>query len=249
MNSTENNVFVGTSGYSYAEWKGSFYPPKLPAREYLDFYAREFATTEINNTFYRLPSPDAAEGWASRVGDSFLFSVKLTGRITHQKRLTDVDSEMERFREGIQPLAGKLGCVLVQLPPYFRKDLGLLNDFADRYSTMFPMAFEFRHESWDSDDVRKMLGDKHLALVLAETDDHKPDRKAGLIGPFVYLRLRKTDYHDDELADWGTWVTGVRKPVYIYFKHDQKAPVLARRFLQLLSSGAAVGPTSKSDSN
>ena len=238
MDTVEQKIFVGTSGYSYAEWKGSFYPPELPARDYLNFYAREFATTEINNTFYRLPSPEIAAGWASRVGDSFLFAIKLTGKITHQKRLTDVESEMERFSEGIQPLGDRIGSVLVQLPPYYRKDMVVLKDFVGRYSRMFPMAFEFRHESWDSDDVRGYLKSSNVALVLAETDEHSPQREH-LTGSFAYLRLRKSDYQDEELADWGAWVRGLRIPAYVYFKHDQKAPVLARRFLELL-------PTAKS---
>jgi len=238
MSVTEQNIFVGTSGYSYAEWKGSFYPPGLPARDYLNFYAQEFVTTEINNTFYRLPSPEVSEDWASRVGDSFLFSVKLTGKITHQKRLTDVESEMERFSEGIRPLQGKIGSVLVQLPPYSRKDMDVLSDFVGRYSRLFPMAFEFRHESWDSDDVRELLRGSNVALVFAETDEHRPDRER-LTGSFAYLRLRKSDYQDEELADWGAWVRRAGVPVYLYFKHDQKAPVLSRRFLELLPAAVS----------
>jgi uncharacterized protein YecE (DUF72 family) len=227
------NVFIGTSGYSYSEWKGTFYPADLSSKNYLRFYSEHFPTTEINNTFYRFPSQAAAAGWSEQAPDSFRFSVKLTQKITHQKKLASVADEMEWFAKGIAPLSGKLAAILVQLPPYFRKDLPLLDEFLAAYGSLFPLALEFRHASWHTDEVTQFLADRKTALVIAETEETPAQRMA--TGGFVYIRLRKSGYEEGELEDWATWIRRQDRPVYVYLKHDQQAPLLATRLSELVA--------------
>ncbi|HSE42047.1 MAG TPA: DUF72 domain-containing protein, partial [Acidobacteriota bacterium] len=161
-------ILVGTSGFSYTEWKGIFYPEDLPSKNYLSFYAQHFKTTEINNTFYKLPSRKNTEAWYASVPDDFSFTLKLTQKITHIKRLKSVDSEMNAFFEGADGLMEKMGPILVQLPPNFRKNTEVLNDFLDSYSKRGKLALEFRHDSWFSDDVYELLKKHQSAFGVVE---------------------------------------------------------------------------------
>lgn len=229
---TEKRIYVGTSGYSYPEWKGIFYPADLPSKNYLRFYADRFPTTEINNTFYRFPSESIAAGWSEQVPMGFRFAVKLTQRITHQKKLAHVDEEMEWFLKGIQVLRPKLSAILVQLPPSFRKDLAVLGDFLAHFGQALPLAFEFRHPSWLSADVYELLTERQAALVLAETEENPALRE--VTGPFIYLRLRKQSYQSGELEGWAQWLLNQRKPCFVYLKHDEQAPVLAAQLFDML---------------
>ena len=140
-------IYVGTSGFSYSEWKRVFYPDKLPEEDYLNFYSQHLSTTEINNTFYRFPSETNTSGWAQKVPDSFRFSVKLNRRITHKKLLREVDEEMGWFLKGTEAPGPKLGCLLVQLPPYAQKSLPVLETFLRTYGQQHHLALEFRHAS------------------------------------------------------------------------------------------------------
>src|SRR4051812_7879671 len=153
-------LLVGTSGYSYAPWKGTFYPEKMPAAKMLAYYAERLPTVEINNTFYRTPAADLVQRWASEVPDSFSFVLKSPKRITHDRRLADVDDSVRRFYETAAVLGPKLGPQLYQLPPFLKKDLPRLEAFLTLVNAVAPTArpaFEFRHASWFSDDVYAAL--------------------------------------------------------------------------------------------
>ena len=222
-------MLAGTSGYSYKEWLGSFYPDKLPAKEMLRFYAGRFPTVEINNSFYRMPKEEMLAGWAKEVPASFTFTLKAPQRITHQKRLKDAGGEVGEFLRRAAVLGGQLGIVLFQLPPFMRKDLPRLKDFLALLPSDRRCAFEFRHESWQDDEVYQALRERDAALCVADFDEGDT--------PFVctsgsgYLRLRRTHYDDKDLAGW---VERIRKQplerAYVYFKHEDKA--LGTRFAQ-----------------
>ena len=228
----ERKIFVGTSGFSYAAWRGIFYPEKLPQKSFLSYYGTQFTTTEVNNTFYRLPNPDVARGWYSEVPDGFRFTLKLSQRITHIKRLKDVESEMARFAESADALKEKMGPILVQLPPNLRANLPVLSDFLSRYAQNRLLAVEFRHESWLNDEVYSLLSQHGAALGIIERDDSAaPEPPAIVTGSFAYMRLRKGDYSDPELQRWANWIVSQSVDVYCYLKHDDRAPVLARALI------------------
>jgi uncharacterized protein YecE (DUF72 family) len=226
------NTFIGTSGFSYKEWKGIFYPEDLPAKKYLSFYATQFKTTEINNTFYRLPTPALTGGWYNEVPADFLFTLKLSQRITHIKRLKEVDEEMERFLEAADALKEKMGTVLVQLPPNFKLDLQRLEDFLRAYSARAKLAFEFRHQSWHAAPVYDALRRHSSALAVVEAEDQQAIRE--VTGNFIYMRLRKGDYSAEDLKSWAGWISAQNADVYCYLKHNEKAPVLAKQLLEML---------------
>jgi uncharacterized protein YecE (DUF72 family) len=234
-NSLCNQILVGTSGFAYKEWKGVFYPPELPAKKYLSYYAERFRTTEINNTFYRMPTAKLCEGWYAEVPEDFSFTLKLSQRITHFKRLKNVDDEMNFFLDSAAGLKEKLGPILVQLPPNFKKDTEVLEDFLAKFATKGKLAFEFRHESWFSDDVYDLLRKHKTTLGVVEKEEGEgPETSREVTGSFVYMRLRKGDYSKDEMLDWARWIKLQTVPVYCYLKHDERAPVLANDLLAAL---------------
>lgn len=227
---------MGTSGFSYKEWKGTFYPAKMPEAAMLQYYGERFGTVEINNTFYRMPKKEILEKWPAQVPPDFTFILKASQRITHIKRLKDVESEVAYFFEQAAVLGDQLGPVLFQLPPFAKKDLNRLSDFLTVVPVNRPVALEFRHESWLSDDVYATLRDHNAALCVADTDEQST--------PFVatahwgYLRLRGTDYPADELAKWAERVQGQDwSAAYVFFKHEDegRGPALAQDFLQALA--------------
>jgi uncharacterized protein YecE (DUF72 family) len=224
----ERKVFVGTSGFSYPAWKGIFYPEKLPQKSFLSYYSKHFPTTEINNTFYRIPNPEVAKGWYSEVPEGFRFTLKLSQKITHIKRLKEVESEMERFTQSATALQEKMGPILVQLPPNFRLNLPVLSDFLSRYADNRLLAFEFRHESWLNDEVYALLSQHGAALGVIEREEaNAPEPPAIITGKFAYMRLRKGEYSTPELERWAKWIVSQHVDVYCYLKHDDRAPVLA----------------------
>jgi uncharacterized protein YecE (DUF72 family) len=164
-------LHVGTSGYSYKEWKGSFYPEKLPAKDMLPYYASKLSAVELNNTFYRMPQQPMVESWKTQVPEGFRFSVKASQRITHFKRLKDVESETKYLLETVGALEEKLGVVLYQLPPNMKKDLERLQTFVKVLPGDIRAAFEFRHPTWFDDDVLEVLKSQNLALCISDTDD------------------------------------------------------------------------------
>jgi uncharacterized protein YecE (DUF72 family) len=232
------DVLVGTSGYSYKPWKGRFYPEKLKDAEMLAFYATRFPTVEINNTFYRMPAPALLGKWAQETPERFTFVLKAPQRITHQKRLGDVDTDVRYFLESAGALGAKLGPVLYQLPPYMKKDAPRLRAFLERLPPQPPAAFEFRHETWFDDEVISALREHGRALCLAEMDEQgKPGGTLVPTASWGYLRLRRAEYSD---ADLTTWADRIRaqpwERAFVFFKHEDEArgPELAERLTTLL---------------
>jgi len=197
------NLYVGTSGYSYKEWKGNFYPEDLPDKQMLRFYGERFRSVEINNTFYRMPKESVLEGWAAEVPPDFKFVLKASQRITHFQRLKDAGDSLAYLLKVANILKGQLGPLLFQLPPHFKKDLTRLREFLALLPENSVAAFEFRDASWFDDEIFALLGKHRIALCIAEAED-------GVEVPFVstadwgYLRLRRPDYGDAELKEWAT---------------------------------------------
>lgn len=228
-------LYAGTSGYSYSEWKGSFYPEKLPAAKMLAFYAERLPAVEINNTFYRLPKIELLESWAAQVPPGFRFAIKAARRITHIKRLQDAAEETTYLLDTLRALGERLGVVLFQLPPYLRKDVARLEAFVQLLPPGTRAAFEFRHPSWLGDDVLACLHARELALCVADTDEGPVDTIAST-APWGYVRLRRAQYSDAELRAWVERLHHARwEQAFVFFKHEDAAagPRLAGRFLEL----------------
>jgi uncharacterized protein YecE (DUF72 family) len=229
------NLHVGTSGYSYKEWKGSFYPEKLPAKEMLAYYSSRLPTVEINNTFYRLPQKSMLESWKEQVPRTFKFSVKASQRITHFKRLKDVQEETNYFLDTVTVLEDQLGVILFQLPPNMKKDLERLQDFLSGLPPQTRAAFEFRHPTWFDDDVLSVLSEKNLPLVVSDTDD-LPVSRIDRTADWGYLRLRRVNYSEGNLVEW---IGRIReqdwKESFVFFKHEDEGtgPKLAAEFIRL----------------
>lgn len=231
-------IRAGTSGFSYKEWKGAFYPEDLPAGDMLGFYAERLGTVEINNTFYRMPKPEVIEGWASQVGPGFRFVLKASRRITHFKRLNDVGDELQYFLRSAAGLGDRLGAVLFQLPPNFKKDVGRLARFLDQLGDPSRAAFEFRHASWQDEDVIDLLAERRASLCTADTDEE--EGRIVVTGPLGYVRLRRTDYDEAELADWAERVRAADwGDAYVFFKHEDEAagPRMALEFMAAVETG------------
>ena len=236
-------LHVGTSGYSYKEWKGNFYPEDLPAKEMLLYYSRRLPAVEINNTFYRLPQATMIENWKEQVPDEFRFSIKATQRITHIKRLNNVVEETKYLLDTSRLLGECLGVVLFQLPPNMKKDSGRLKLFLELLPSDARAAFEFRHESWFDDETFDLLREKDRALVVSDTDD-KPLSEIISTAGWGYLRLRRTAYDENDLAEWMKRVKDQKwKDAFVFFKHEDEGigPKLAARFLELSEPPAVAG--------
>ena len=235
-------VRVGTSGYSYKEWKGSFYPEDLPATKMLSFYAERFDTVEINNTFYRMPDAGMLSKWSEQVPERFTFVLKAPQRITHQKKLAGAEDEVRHLFDVATSLGPQLGPVLFQLPPFARKDAAKLKVFLDMLPPRSPVAFEFRHESWCDEEIYSILRARDAPLCLSDTDEvSNPDSVVVPTASWGYLRLRRTQYGDGDLAEWARRVE--RQPwkeAYVFFKHEEegKGPLFAAEFLRQLSASA-----------
>ena len=227
---------VGTSGYSYKEWKGSFYPEKLPDKEMLSYYAKQFSTVEINHSFYRMPVENALLKWAAEVPAGFRFALKANQQITHIKRLRAAESSLKRFLEVASVLeeGDHLGPVLVQLPPNFKFDGPLLEEFLSLRPKAFRFAFEVRHASWYTEETYALLRKHQTALCLSETEQQTPPDV--ITADFVYARLRLEDYSTKQLTGWRkkfeAWL-GQGIDVYAYCKHEDagKGPQYARQLL------------------
>ena len=235
-------VLTGTSGFSYKEWKGSFYPEDLPASGMLRYYASRLPAVEINNTFYRMPRAALLESWAEQVPDGFAFALKASQQITHRKRLKEPGEAVSYFFSVATTLGDRLGPVLFQLPPNFKKDVPRLRDFLAILPPASRSAFEFRHESWFDDEVVDALRSAGAALCWAEDEELStpPHATAG----WGYLRLRRADYGDLELTAWAGRIREQSwSDAYVFFKHEDEAtgPRLAERMQMLFaeSSGAA----------
>jgi len=229
-------VLTGTSGFSYKEWVGPFYPDKLPAKAMLEHYATRLPLVEINNTFYRMPNAATIEGWRSQVPGSFRFAMKAPRRITHIKRLKDCAEDVAYFLETLSALGPCLGSVLFQLPPHFKRDLARLTAFVAELPKGCRAAFEFRNDSWFEPEVFAALEARNLALVQSEEDDTPADRTLPWTADWAYLRLRKTTYAPRELEAWlGRLAAAKLEEAQVLFKHEDQAtgPKLAAEFLAM----------------
>jgi uncharacterized protein YecE (DUF72 family) len=220
------NVRIGTSGWSYKEWKGGFYPEKFSPREMLPYYASRFSTVEVNNSFYRIPSERVLATWADQVPADFRFVMKASRRITHHQRLRDEDGSLSYFLQAVNPLGPRLGPTLFQLPPTFKKDTGRLKDFLEHLPHHWPAAMEFRHVSWFDDEVYHLLRQRDIPLVAVDQD---PAEGGGApleaTAGWGYLRLRRTDYDEPALSGWAERI--VQQPwqdAYVFLKHEEGSP-------------------------
>ncbi len=230
-------VLCGTSGFSYAPWKGRFYPPDLPADRMLAFYAGRFPTVEVNNTFYRMPAAKTLAGWRAQVPEAFRFALKAPQRITHQMRLAGAADPVAFFYRTAAELGPKLGPVLFQLPPSLRKDLPRLAAFLDLLPAGGAAAFEFRHPSWFSEDVHEALRARNVALCVAEAEELETPLVA--TADWGYLRLRKPGYSGDELGAWAERIQAQPwREAFVFFKHEDEAegPRLAEALAALVEA-------------
>jgi uncharacterized protein YecE (DUF72 family) len=238
-------VWVGTSGYNYPEWKGSFYPEKLPASKMLPYYAARLATVEINYTFYRTPNTKILAGWDAETPPGFRLTLKAPKRITHIARLKDCADITQYFLKTAAHLGPKLGAILFQLPPYFRKDLSVLDAFLPLLPEGTCAAFEFRHASWMDAEVFARLRERELALCVA--DSEKFSTPVEITAPYGYFRLRDEGYTADDIRRWAKVIeesTAACREVFVYFKHEEagKGPEFARTLLDALPGNTVVWP-------
>ncbi|MFA5908454.1 MAG: DUF72 domain-containing protein [Vicinamibacterales bacterium] len=218
-------ILVGTSGYNYPEWKGSFYPADLAASKMLPFYASKFRTVEINYTFYRMPTSKIVNGWAAQVPAGFRFTLKAPKRITHDKRLraADVADALRAFVSVAGELGPRLAALLFQLPPNLKKDIGLLSEFLSLLPPRTTAAFEFRHASWLDDEVYAALTARNIALCIADSEARQTPAVA--TANYAYLRLRDEGYGDADIARWtetAKQLDATCSDVFVYFKHEDE---------------------------
>ena len=231
-------IRVGTSGYNYPEWRGSFYPEKMATTKMLAFYAERLATVEINYTFYRSPTPQILAGWSRQTPPEFRFTLKAPKRITHDARLRDCAESLKYFIDTAATLGPKLGMLLFQLPPYFRKDLAVLDAFLETLPPATRAAFEFRHSSWLTDEVFERLQARNLALCVA--DSEKMSTPVEVTADQGYFRLRDEGYTPGDIERWARTIretTARCREVFVYFKHEEagKGPQFARLLMDALS--------------
>ena len=225
-------LLTGTSGFSYKEWKGSFYPEKLAAREMLSYYAGRLAAVEINNTFYRMPKAELLAGWREQVPPGFRFAIKASQRITHRARLVDCQDSVDYLWQVCGALGEQLGPLLFQLPPNLKKDAPRLEAFLGCLPDGCRAAFEFRHPSWFDGEVVALLRAAGAALVAADIDPEQPPLVAETTD-WGYLRLRREEYTPEELEAWAERLrTTAWKQAFVFFKHEDGAsgPRLAQDF-------------------
>jgi uncharacterized protein YecE (DUF72 family) len=232
-------IWVGTSGYNYPEWKGSFYPEKLAATKMLPYYAERLSTVEINYTYYRMPNAKTLESWDQATPARFKLTLKAPKRITHEARLRDCADSVRYFTETALKLGPKMGALLFQLPPGFKQDLPLLDEFLATLPNGTCAAFEFRHGSWLNDEVYARFRERNLALCVADSETMATP--IVVTADYAYFRLRDEGYTDSDIAGWANRIrtaTAACKDVYVYFKHEEagKGPQFAKVFLETLTS-------------
>ena len=241
----ERTYRIGCSGWNYAAWRhGVFYPPRCPARLWLGYYAGHFDTVEVNATFYRLPTAKAVQGWVDQTPDGFTFAVKMSRYVTHVKRLRDLGRSIELFSSRIEPLvhSQKLGPVLWQLPPTFRRDDARLAA-ALRQLPPGRHCFEFRHPSWFAPAVMELLRDAGVALVIGDRPEVRSFQTHELTTDWTFVRFhsgtrgRRGNYSESELREWAVRIQSwsVRE-AFVYFNNDWEgfAPRNALRLKELL---------------
>ena len=230
-------IFVGTSGYNYPEWRGTFYPDKFPAKGMFGFYAERFRTVEINATFYRMPTPKTTAAWLEQAPSGFMYALKAPRQITHIKRLKECGDALQFFCESARVLGVHLGPLLFQLPPNLRCDVARLEAFVTLLPPDVRAAFEFRHESWLIDDVYALLKAHNVALCVADFGDKTTPLR--LTARHGYFRLRDEGYTPADLERWAVDITACAasgNDLFVYFKHEEQGlgPEFARRFVEIL---------------
>jgi uncharacterized protein YecE (DUF72 family) len=231
-------VHVGTSGYNYPEWRGTFYPEAFPAGKMFAYYAERFRTVEINYTFYRMPTEKLTTGWREQAPPGFMYTLKAPRRITHEQRLLNSGDTLNFFCDAARVLGPHLATLLFQLPPTYKCSLPRLEAFLKLLPPDIRCAFEFRHESWLTDEVFALLTAHRAALCIADFGDKttplKPTARHG------YFRLRDEGYTPDDLDKWADAVAAqgtAWDDVFVYFKHEEegKGPEFARAFVDRLA--------------
>jgi uncharacterized protein YecE (DUF72 family) len=236
-------LLVGTSGFSYPEWRGTFYPEGTTDADMLRSYAQRLPTVEINNTFYRMPQPALLEGWNGKVEGPFWFALKAPRSITHVARLRDAGGSVGHFLTVAATLGPRLGPLLFQLPPFAKKDAGVLREFLAQLPPGTRAAFEFRHPSWFDDEVTTLLADKQAALVAGDPDEGEPLPLLST-APFGYLRLRAPSYELGGLAAWHERIAAQPwQTAFVYLKHEVFGPLYAQALSALARGETPVLPT------
>lgn len=230
-------LHVGTSGYAYPEWRGSFYPTGLPAGQRFAFYAAHFRTVEINNTFYRMPTASIVAAWREQAPAGFVYTLKAPQTITHRRRLRDIGGDLASFCAGARVLGPHLGALLFQLPPNFKCDVARLETCLAAIPAGMRAAFEFRHPSWLTDEVYGVLRARDAALVIADTGEATTPLVA--TARHGYVRLRDVGYTPTDLDRWADQLRDIGSnwdEVFVYFKHEETGtgPAFARRFIDSL---------------
>jgi uncharacterized protein YecE (DUF72 family) len=230
-------ILVGTSGYQYPEWRGTFYPEKFATNKMLAFYAERFSTVEINYTFYRMPTERLLQGWVEGTPDHFSFTLKAPRRITHDARLQRCEDTLQAFCRISRTLGSKLAVLLFQLPPNFKKDTDVLRAFLDLLPEGTRAAFEFRHPSWFEPDVWDALRARNAALCVA--DSEKLKTPVEVTADYAYFRLRDEGYQPADIEQWARTIKGLpARDAFVYFKHEEQGlgPEFARRLIAALGS-------------
>jgi len=232
-------ISVGTSGYSYKEWKGTFYPEKISPKEMLHSYSAHFSTVEINNTFYHMPTETVLSGWADQVPDGFVFAFKAPQIITHIKRLKNVESETKYLFKTLSMLGSKLGPVLFQFPKTFPAEVQELKSFLSLLPRTMSFAFEFRNSSWLNGTILDLLREKGCSLCTPDSDENAASEIISTAS-WGYLRLRRVDYAENELSRWMKRILSQKwQRAFVFFKHEEetgKGPDMAIRFCELVDS-------------
>ena len=233
------NYWIGTSGFQYTEWKGTFYPEDLPTSKMLPYFAERLPTTEINYSYHRIPSAKTIDGWYKATPETFRFSLKAPQKVTHWQKLRNCGDTLRYFHQVICDLETKLGSVLFQLPPTLKKDAELLKDFLADIPDGMRAAFEFRDASWFGDDIYALLKSKNLALCIADSEKiSTPDIATASYG---YLRLRREDYQSADITRWSEVLKkneSAWSEAYVYFKHEESGivPKLAQQMIELVTT-------------
>jgi uncharacterized protein YecE (DUF72 family) len=229
-------VSVGTSGYNYPEWRGTFYPEKFATTKMLAYYAERFPTVEINYTFYRMPTEKLLAGWAEATPDRFTFTLKAPRRITHDAKLQRCEDTLQAFCRTARTLGSKLAVLLFQLPPTLKKDLDVLRNFVEQFPEGTRAAFEFRHPSWLEGDTFDVLRSRNVALCVA--DSEKMSTPVEVTADYAYFRLRDEGYQQQDIDRWAATIKELKVPdVFVYFKHEEQGlgPDFAQRLIAALA--------------
>ncbi|CAN5617700.1 DUF72 domain-containing protein [soil metagenome] len=242
-------TWIGTSGFQYTEWKGTFYPEDLPTSKMLPYFAERLFTTEINYTFHRIPSPKTIDNWLAQTPEHFRFALKAPQKITHFAKLRDCQDTLASFYRVVSALGDRLGPVLFQLPPNFKKDADRLSAFLRELPAMHA-AFEFRHESWLDEEIFALLRASNVALCIADTE--KLGTPQVCTANYGYLRLRREDYTAEDVARWTAFTRSRSadwEEAFVYFKHEDagSGPKLAREMMDLLAADSGSPPAAAAE--